>query len=595
MNTPETIDQQMNIVIVGHVDHGKSTLIGRLLADTDSLPEGKLEQVKAMCERNAKPFEYAFLLDALKDEQSQGITIDTARCFFKSKKRSYIIIDAPGHIEFLKNMITGAARAEAALLLIDAKEGIKENSKRHGFMLSLLGIKQIVVLVNKMDLVDFDEAVFNQVVADYSVFLKNIQVNPIAFIPIAARDGENLVGPSAKTPWYKGLSVLDQIDQFNKEAHKQNQPFRFPVQDIYKFTQQNDDRRIVAGTIQTGSISAGDEVIFYPSKKTSTIHKIEGFNVAEQSALASGHATGFTLKTQIYIKPGELMCKASDPAPLVTSAFKASLFWLGKTPMNPNKTYKLKLGTARTSVRLKEILSVMDASELSRHKKNEIDRHEVAECVFQTLKPVAFDLASSIEETGRFVIVDDYEIAGGGIITQAFEENHSNTQALLERRGKALERSHISSFERSQKAGQKPQLIVLTSAENVNLVELAKSLEAAFFKANKQVYFVGLTHHSDMEASERETFIQHLGETAHLFTDAGMILISTVYQLDDGEADLLKTLNTPHDMTTIVIGENPLGQFQVDLQLEAGLSHDTSVQQITEFLQKKDVFIEYFL
>lgn len=168
--------EDMNIVIVGHVDHGKSTLMGRLLADTGSLPEGKLEQVKETCRRNSKPFEYAFLLDALKDEQSQGITIDTARCFFKTEKRDYIILDAPGHIEFLKNMITGASRAEAALLMIDAKEGVQENSRRHAYMLSMLGIRQIAVVINKMDLVDYDEGVFERVKAEYLEFLKQINV-----------------------------------------------------------------------------------------------------------------------------------------------------------------------------------------------------------------------------------------------------------------------------------------------------------------------------------------------------------------------------------------------------------------------------------
>ena len=168
--------EQMNVVIVGHVDHGKSTLVGRLLADTGSLPDGKLEAVKANCARNAKPFEYAFLLDALKDEQSQGITIDTARSFFKSTKRDYIIIDAPGHIEFLKNMISGAARAEAALLLIDAHEGIKENSKRHGYVMRFLGIKNVAVCVNKMDLVGYDQKVFEQIKTDYTKFLNEIDV-----------------------------------------------------------------------------------------------------------------------------------------------------------------------------------------------------------------------------------------------------------------------------------------------------------------------------------------------------------------------------------------------------------------------------------
>ena len=201
--------QDMNIVIVGHVDHGKSTVIGRLLADTHSLPDGKLEQVKETCRRNSKPFEYAFLLDALKDEQSQGITIDTARCFFKTELRNYIIIDAPGHIEFLKNMITGASRAEAALLVIDANEGVQENSRRHGYMLSMLGIKQVCVLVNKMDLTDYNEKSFRRIERQYRRFLRRIDVEPKCFIPVSAMQGDNIANHSKNMPWYEGMNVLE--------------------------------------------------------------------------------------------------------------------------------------------------------------------------------------------------------------------------------------------------------------------------------------------------------------------------------------------------------------------------------------------------
>src|SRR5262245_45362090 len=203
--------EQMNVVIVGHVDHGKSTLIGRLLADTGSLPQGKLEEVKARCLRNARPFEYAFLLDALKDEQNQGITIDTARSFFKSKKRDYIIIDAPGHIEFLKNMITGAARAEAAILVIDANEGIRENSKRHGYMMSFLGIKNLTVCVNKMDLIGFDEKIFNAIKEEYTKFLNEINLTPRFFIPLSAREGDNVATRSSHMRWYGSNTVLEAL------------------------------------------------------------------------------------------------------------------------------------------------------------------------------------------------------------------------------------------------------------------------------------------------------------------------------------------------------------------------------------------------
>ena len=246
--------QQMNIVIVGHVDHGKSTVIGRLLADTDSLPQGKLQAVREQCRKNAKPFEYAFLLDALKDEQAQGITIDSARCFFHSAKREYIIIDAPGHIEFLKNMISGAARAEAGLLVIDAHEGVQENSRRHGYMMSMLGIRQLTVCINKMDLVNYDQTAYENIINEYSVFLDNVGITPKAYIPISARYGDNIVGPSEKTAWYDGMSVLSMLDNFEKEPAGVDKPLRFPVQDIYKFTADNDNRRIIAGRIETGCL-----------------------------------------------------------------------------------------------------------------------------------------------------------------------------------------------------------------------------------------------------------------------------------------------------------------------------------------------------
>ena len=198
----ESSRETMNVVIVGHVDHGKSTLEGRLLADTGTLGDGKLEKVQATCRRQGKVFEYAFLLDALEEEQGQGITIDAARVFFKSAQRDYIIIDAPGHIEFLKNMITGAARAEAALLVIDAHEGVQENSRRHGYMMSMLGVGHLAVLVNKMDLVGYDRAHFERIEAEYRGFLAKIGVNPVAFIPVAGRDGDNIAQRSKALSWY---------------------------------------------------------------------------------------------------------------------------------------------------------------------------------------------------------------------------------------------------------------------------------------------------------------------------------------------------------------------------------------------------------
>ena len=275
----------MNIVIVGHVDHGKSTIIGRMLADTGSLPKGKLEQIKEKCRVNSKPFEYAFLLDALRDEQSQGITIDAARVFFKTQKRDYIIIDAPGHIEFLKNMITGASFAETALLVIDAKEGVKENSIRHGYMLSMLGIKQVVILINKMDLVNYDESVYNKIKEEYTIFLDEIDIIPKTFIPVSGMKGDNIISHTKQISWYNGSTVLEILDEFIAEPSKSAKPLRMPIQDIYKFTNLGDSRRILAGMIETGTLNVGDEITFYPSGKSTKVKSIEGFNQAQRKCV----------------------------------------------------------------------------------------------------------------------------------------------------------------------------------------------------------------------------------------------------------------------------------------------------------------------
>lgn len=587
--------KQMNVVIVGHVDHGKSTLIGRLLADTGSLPEGKLEQVKAMCKRNAKPFEYAFLLDALKDEQSQGITIDTARSFFKSEKRDYIIIDAPGHIEFLKNMVTGAARAEAAMLVIDANEGIKENSKRHGYMMSFLGIKNITVCVNKMDLVKYSEKVFQSIHREYSEFLAEINLKPQHFIPISAREGDNIVTLSDKTPWYKGLSALEAFDDFKKAPPKDEMDVRFPIQDIYKFTEEGDDRRIFSGRIEAGTIAVGDEVIFLPSTKRSRVKSIEGFNLPAQSSAFSGQSTGLTLETQIYVKPGEILSLVKQKRPHVSMKFKANLFWMGKQPFVKGKNYKLKLSSQQVPAVLSEIISVLDASELSSiTSKPQVDRHDVAECIIETLKPVAFDEVTYISETGRFVIVDNYEICGGGIILSPVFEDSTTLKAHIKAREYNWNRSDISPSKRAQVFNHNSAFVIIIGAANKGKLEIAKALEKKLFDLGKLTYFLGISNEllstqitSTDKVLSRVQVIQQLGEMAHVMTDAGLIFIARVSDVDRYELDMLRTLNQPNRTVVINVGENPFDAGQVDLILDENSGTDESAEKITDYLLKK--------
>lgn len=568
--------EDMNIVIVGHVDHGKSTLMGRLLADTGSLPEGKLEQVKETCRRNSKPFEYAFLLDALKDEQSQGITIDTARCFFKTEKRDYIILDAPGHIEFLKNMITGAARAQAALLMIDAKEGVQENSRRHAYMLSMLGIQQIAVVINKMDLVGYSEEVYNKVKDEYLEFLGQIDITPSFVLPVSSFQGENIVKPSEKMPWYDGMCILQVLDEFECEEEHDRQPFRMPVQDVYKFTRNGDDRRIVAGTIETGTIRAGQEVIFYPSGKKSHIKNIESFHTDPIEEGKPGMAIGFTMKEQIYITRGELMAVAGEPQPKTASRIAANIFWLGKKNFETGKLYYLKIGGEKVKVEIEKVKGVINSSNLSStDTKQQVEKNEVAEVILKTDKPIAFDTVKESAGTSRFVIVDNYEIAGGGIITEALKDEDSDIRSGAMLRNYKWETSEIDIESRIEHYAQRPELIVLTGEKNTGKKDLAKALEKSLLDSGRYVYYMGIGSYlygvgADTKSGGDENHkeqIRRFGEVANLMLDAGMILIVTATGLTESDRKILKAV-VQGEMDICWVGSEITTDIKADMQLE---------------------------
>ncbi len=593
----------MNIVIVGHVDHGKSTVIGRLLADTDALPKGKLEQIREMCRRNSKVFEYAFLLDALKDERSQGITIDAARCFFHTQKRQYIIIDAPGHIEFLKNMITGASRAEAALLVIDAKEGVRENSRRHGYMLSMLGIKQIAVLVNKMDLVDYSRDVFESVRSEYTEFLTKIGVSALGFIPVSAVEGDNIASHSERMPWYEGHTVLEQLDDFVTVEEGESLPFRMPVQDVYKFTGSGDDRRIIAGMIESGSVSVGDEVAFYPSGKKTTVKTIEAFNRELPTISHAGYSTGFTMTEQIYAKRGELCCKAGEPAPHTATRIKCSLFWLGREPMTTGKTYHLKVGSAKVGMRVEKIINVMDASNLQSGAKSRIDRHDVAECVLVCEKPIAFDLAGEMAVTSRFVVVDNYEIAGGGIITGALADELSDTRELVLRRNYKWETGTVTAVERAERLGQRSALVLITGGRESGKKTVAKALERRLFNEGRSVYYLGIGSllygvAADIktagEIPERSEHIRRLGEVSNLLLDTGAILIVTATDLTESDLDIIRLTVDPAAIHTVWLGSECTTDLSCDMLLPYDGNTDAAVARIKEKLQDKGVIFKAF-
>ena len=589
--------ERMNIVVVGHVDHGKSTVVGRLLVDTNSLPQGKLEQVKATCERNAKPFEYAFLLDALKDEQSQGITIDAARIFFKTQKRYYVIIDAPGHIEFLKNMISGASQAEAALLVIDAHEGIQENTRRHGYMLSMLGIEQVVVLINKMDLIDYNEEKYNAIVAEYQEFLAKFGLKVDIFIPVSGREGDNVAGISENMPWYNGHSVLEVMDLLQKKPHPVDFPLRMMVQDVYKFAAQGDDRRIIAGTVDLGVLRRGDEVVFFPQGKKGRIKSIETFPKKDCSEASAGQAVGFTLEEQLYIKRGDLVARVSDPEPSCSSRILVSLFWLGQKPLEVQKVYTLKYGTAKTQFHIEKINKVMNASNLEQFENpREVSHHSVAECVLKLRQNLAFDAANFSVKTSRFVIVDNYEICGGGIIRETVKDQYSTIRKQVLLRNYKWEKSMISSIKRAEKYNQKATLVLITGPKAVGKKTFAKVLEEKLFNDGKFVYFLGIgnvLYGVDADIKQKtdvqQEHFRRLGEIANIMLDAGAILLVTAIEVWQKELEILKLLVGAEKIITVWVGEQITTDINYDINIEGRPDIDASLSKVKDYLQENHI------
>lgn len=594
------LQEQLNLVVVGHVDHGKSTVIGRLMADTGSLPIGKLEQVRDRCARSGRPFEYAFLLDALKNEQSQGITIDTARCFFKTTKRRYIINDAPGHIEFLKNMVTGASRAEAALLVIDAHEGIRENSRRHGYILSLLGLSQLSVLINKMDLVSYDQAVFKRVRDEYCAFLADLGVKPVSVIPIAARDGSNIAVRHRGMPWYDGPTVLEQVDAFNVSLSEQDAPFRMPLQDVYKFTEAGDERRIFAGSIASGRVSVGSKVRFLPSKKASRIASIEAFSAPPAALAGAGQAVGFTLTEQIYVKPGELIVKEGDDSPLVTTRIRATVFWMGRAPLITDKKYVLKIGAAKVPVELREVKRVVDASELaSESTKTQLDRHDVGEVVLETTRPFACDIAQSLAATGRFVIVDHYEIAGCGVVLGPVQDGESLLERRVKRRDYAWASGAVTRAARAQRYGHQGKFILFASAEDESpevaaaSERLATQLEASLFASDRRTYYLKVANLDTTRGlATREEHINALGEQARVLTDAGLLFISSLSQAEESELDVLRALNSPAELFLIQVGK-PIGAVAPSLVIDPHAAAEAITANVVAALTSEEILFDY--
>ena len=406
-------DGTLYFVIVGHVDHGKSTLIGRLLYDTDSLPPDKIKEIQKASTKAGRETEFAYLLDHLEEERKQGITIDTTQVFFKTGKRRYVIIDAPGHVEFVKNMITGASQAEAAVLIIDVTEGVKEQTKRHSYMLSLLGLHQVVVVLNKMDLADYSQDRFETIKKDAAKWLESISIEPTFYIPISAIKGENVASKSKNMDWYTSPTFLESLDTLQNKQPAEGKPLLMPIQDVYKIG----DKRINVGRVESGIIEKGAEVKILPTGQITKINSVEKYLEETNKAIAS-ECIGITTTDSVFLDRGNVVClPGAEPA--LTDKIPASIFWMAKHDFAKNQKLTIRCATQETKCTVERIKKRINSSTLEVIEEDAqiLKNLDVAEVVIKTKKPLAIKDFNDVQELGRFVLVQNENICAGGIIT----------------------------------------------------------------------------------------------------------------------------------------------------------------------------------
>jgi bifunctional enzyme CysN/CysC len=525
----------LRVVFVGHVDHGKSTLIGRILHDTGSLPEGKIEEIKKACAAEGMEFEFAFLLDALLEEQKQNVTIDTTEISFRTARRRYAIIDAPGHKEFLKNMITGASRADAAILVIGADEGVREQSRRHAYLLGMLGLKQVIVVVNKMDFVDYSEKRFHEIEQEYRKFLKDLGLDARTFIPASAKQGENVATASMKMKWYCAANVLEALDLLEPQKRDADQPLRFCVQDVYRF----DGRRIIAGRIETGTLRVGDQLVFSPANKSSGVAAIERWNTPANGPAVADDSIGITLAEQIFVERGYVASHQNE-TPVETNRFHADLFWIVRDPLRVGHFYELRLATQQVKCQIVSIEQITDSStlETTTDGREQLERNEIGRVTIQTRAPLVIDNHDRIPNLGRFVIIDDGQICGGGTIFGGIYTDRT----VAKSKNIFWTEEKITARERAVRTGHRGAVVWLTGLSGAGKSTIAQSIERDLFHRGMNTYVLdgdnirhGLNSNLGFSPDDRVENIRRVSEVAKLMADAGTVVITAFispYRMD---------------------------------------------------------------
>jgi adenylyl-sulfate kinase len=524
----------LRILTAGSVDDGKSTLIGRLMFDSKMLYEDQLAALERDSKREGhagEEIDYALLLDGLKAEREQGITIDVAYRYFSTNKRKFIVADCPGHEQYTRNMVTGASTANLAIILIDASKGVITQTRRHTFLVSLLGIKHVVLAVNKMDLVNFDQKAFDEICAEYKAFVTQLDIPDVEFIPLSALKGDNVVTKSERTPWFHGKSLLEFLETVHVSSDRNFEDLRYPVQYVNR---PDRDFRGFAAKVASGIISKGDEIMVLPSKKKSKVKSIVTYDGELEQAFPPQSVT-ITLEDEIDVSRGEMIVHP-DNLPHIDRHFEAMLVWMDEKPMNPDTQFYIKHNTNTTKAQIDNIKYKIDVNTLQKSAIDHLQLNEIGRTVLTTVKPIFFDPYTKNRSTGSFILIDPMThntCAVGMIIDKLSSADLSSKISLKEFRsqidqGECL----ITTEERQKQYGQKGATLWITGLHGSGKNELAYLLEQQLFKMGAKVVLLdgstlrsGLSRELDFGPADRVEHLRRVSHIARILNDQGIITI----------------------------------------------------------------------
>ncbi len=542
----------LRFLTCGSVDDGKSTLIGRLLYDSKMIYEDQLEAIKKDSVRHGTTdteFDPALLTDGLKAEREQGITIDVAYRYFSTAKRKFIIADTPGHEQYTRNMATGASTCDLAIILVDARHGILTQTRRHSFIASLLGIRHIIVAVNKMDLVDYSQEVFERIVKDYTDFAARLELNDVRFLPMAALRGDNVVNTSAHMPWYTGSPLMHLLEEVYIASDANLIDFRFPVQYVNR---PNPDFRGFCGTVASGIVRPGDEIMVFPSRKTSRVKAIHTFEGEVEQAMPPLAVT-LTLEDEIDVSRGDMLVHPNN-IPLIATHFEAMLVWMAEEPMQPGKQYFLKQTTTMTPGIITDVQYRIDVNTLHREDATQLALNEIGRCTFALEKPIACDPYRKNRTSGAFVVIDRLtnNTVGAGMIIDRNQalgsvgsvESMESVESRLNAPKDSMhptnstiraETGLIAVTEREQALQQHALTVWLTGLSGSGKSSIAERLEQRLHTEGFHAYRLdgdnlrlGLNRDLAFSEMDRAENIRRIAEVARLFNQAGLIVLVPV-------------------------------------------------------------------